>query len=112
MSTVAATARRSVEVSAWLGAPIVLAVLLLGFLLGRASIGNTPADHPSPVRVGVVGTVDNDGTICIEKGDCYLVPGATLKVGTKIHYRVVKQPIDPDDPAAGKQSVLVYVAAD
>ena len=91
--------------------PLLPAVAIGGFLIGRVTAGDPDtADEPGATRVGVVGAVDEDGTVCIEETrDCYLVPGAKVRVGMKIRYRVAKQLIDPDDPAAGKRPVLVWV---
>lgn len=102
------TDRSTVQLSGMALATVLVGVLL-GFLLGRGTAGDDTSGDTGSVKVGVVGAVDTDGTVCIENGDCYLVPGANLKVGTKIHYRVEKQFVDPGDPDKGKQSVLVYV---
>lgn len=102
------TDRSTVQLSGMALATILVGTLL-GFVLGRATADDAASGVSDSVRTGVVGAVDDDGTVCIDGDDCYLVPGAHLKVGTKIHYRVEKQFIDPGDPDRGKQSVLVYV---
>jgi hypothetical protein len=106
-------------VPVWTGVLALLGALVIGAgatlcLFGGGS--DSGADQ-SPVRSGVVGRLflDDPRTVCIgetsdaDTVECYQVPGAGLKIGDRIRYRIEWEPIDPDNLYKGKEPVLVYV---